>query len=409
VERNFTDPISLENYTPVDIEIDGIKDSIKEISSDQFYRARDIKERETEDLGTSSAIHYYKEETIDKEYIEELTDIEDYEQVDLSYNAAPYLKNKIQTKTKKRESLRKKENKIENSDNKIVIKINMSVLSVGSSLEMVKISKDIIKFLASTEGSWISFGKKSSHILRTMLFRLFDKEKMDGDAKFMVYFFCSIIKNRERILSGMELLGDDVRSQKWYTQTKIFFEKRTVTYVRNETREKFATLHLPTTNPGLDILCYLMQMDKPQTRDDMCDQVFNLVTRQTFSQFMIDDDLQDFNRFYVRKYWEETVKLKDLESRQKSNSKEIGFVEEYYDTNAGDGYKFIGPDFVEVNFPTAKDNSLAPYDMEEVTELYVAFLKFKYEEWNEDEFKDQFVLTEDRTVGLKSEMKKPKK
>lgn len=52
--------------------------------------------------------------------------------------------------------------------------------------------------------SWVSFGKKNSHILRSILFKRFTSQNMSKEAIFWIYFFHSLIKDKERILIAID-------------------------------------------------------------------------------------------------------------------------------------------------------------------------------------------------------------
>jgi hypothetical protein len=218
--------------------------------------------------------------------------------------------------------------------------VGSGLLSVKDSLELCKPSAGLLSLLKSSEGSWMDFGKKNSHILRTKLFKLFAMEKMSKDAIFMIYFFHAAVKDCVRIRDALETLSNDMRAATWMNEVDKFLQKRMVKLVVNEKAHTFASVHLPNTNPGLDILCYLMQQKAPTTAEGFDELVKGVISRTTFAQMDINLDLQDENKKMIKFFWDSIVLLKDKEDRIK-NKQPIGFQENFYTTQASDQYKFV--------------------------------------------------------------------
>lgn len=224
---------------------------------------------------------------------------------------------------------------------------DMGMMSVSESLKLMELSAGLKNIIKAAEGTWDGFGKKDSHVLRKKLFQLFKQEKMTPDAVFMVYFFHAAIKDCDRILTAMESLPEAFTVEAWFPQVKNFLTKKMVKYVKNEKATNFASVHLPNTNPGVDIFCAILQSNTPKN-DDQLDKLSEVIlSRSTMAQMTINQDLQDRNKAHVKNFWDNIVIFKDAQDRKK-NKVEVGFQEQYYDTQARDSYNFIGKDMKEM-------------------------------------------------------------
>lgn len=273
-------------------------------------------------------------------------------------------------------------------------KINMTssvgtgILSVKDSLELVSISDSLRELIANSAGTWIDFGKKNSSILRTKLFRIIREEKLSQDAVFMLYFLHAAVKDCERILQHMDTLPSDMKSQAWFNEVKTFITKRLVKYVRAETSRTFASVHLPNTNPGLDILCFLLQQKPPTSMIETQSIMNSVIARTTFTQMNVDDNLLAENKEYVREFWDKTIVYKDAADRVK-NKREIGFQETYWETQSKDKYAFLTKNLREYNDKPLNKNSLGIYILR------------VYDLWDERAKKPKF-MTETSKAGATS-------
>jgi len=232
-------------------------------------------------------------------------------------------------------------------------------------LELCNPSAGLISLLRKSEGSWVDFGKKNSHILRTKLFKLFALEKMSKDAIFMIYFFHAAVKDCVRIRDALETLSDDLRAATWMNEVDKFLQKRMVKLVMQEKAHNFASVHLPNTNPGLDILCYLMQNTAPRSEEELKSLVDGVISRNTFAQMNVTVDLQARNKEMMKIFWENVVQLKDREDRMK-NKMPVGFQEIFYQTQANDQYNFV--------LISMKEWEIGPIDLPKLRQ-YVAHTK----------------------------------
>jgi hypothetical protein len=220
----------------------------------------------------------------------------------------------------------------------------MFLFSVAKALKETKASKSTLKNVAETEFAWNTFGKKDSHLLRAKLFNIFNKNKVEIEARFMVYFFFAMIKNRSRILNSFDELPENFKNMTSVQSAKTFITDHMVQYTSQESSKKFAAVHLPTTMPGLDIMATAL------TCEDNFEDLENIIyTKQTFAQIHIDEKLQGINRAAQKMFWDSMVKTSHNQARNtKQVTEEFKFHENYYNTSAADKYFLIDVNNEEV-------------------------------------------------------------
>jgi hypothetical protein len=229
----------------------------------------------------------------------------------------------------------------------------MSIISIADSLKAVSLDTSVIDIIEANKDVWVSFGKKNSHVLRTILFKMFSEASMSKEAIFLVYFFHALIKDKDRIISAIDMMETSVKENPSVKEAYKFIKTKMVKYVRDEKSGKFASVHLPSTNPGLDILCYLLSLGKFNKKDmaDKMEEIFQeIMGRNTMAQMKLNVDAQAINEEKVKTFWNKTVVLKDAEQRKKNNMP-VGFQKTYYETSSSDEYVFITKRFTEAQVP----------------------------------------------------------
>jgi len=209
---------------------------------------------------------------------------------------------------------------------------NMSVISVAKALESVTISQQLVNYIRENRDVWTTFGKKNSHLLRAQLFRMYETENMKPEEIFMIHFFFSVIKNRDRVKQALDNMSQADKSKAWYRKVYQFIDKKLVQYVSQEKNGKFAVVHLPTTMPGLDILCTVLTMKGTD------EEFEELIGKQTFAQLNLSADLQAENKEKQKQFWENMV---NSSRNPDQNAYKSGFVEEFYKNSASDTYNLI--------------------------------------------------------------------
>jgi len=219
---------------------------------------------------------------------------------------------------------------------------NMSTLSVSDALSAMNISSSIMGLVTSQRDIWMTFGKKNSHLLRAQLFKMFEEAKMTQEGKFMIFYFFAMIKNHGRVLAAMDNLPQDFKSEKWFKEVQTFIKNKLVQYVSQERNGKFAVVHLPTTMPGLDILCFSMATDGDMKNID------EIIKRQCFAQLDLDEDLQAENKAAQMNFWENEVTRSNNDNKSAFKK---GFQEDFYNTSAGDKYCLLNLKMQERTIP----------------------------------------------------------
>lgn len=216
--------------------------------------------------------------------------------------------------------------------------IMSSIVSIKDAIASVQISSDFKSFIKENSMVWVSFGTTDSHILRTKLMGLMTKAGLTQLERFAVYFFCARVKDKDRILQGMELLPEEAKSKDWFKNVKKFYNQYTVKWPKLETASNFATLHLPNTNPGFDLLSTAMMFDV-EGDEKILDLIMNKLTT---GQLKLSSEMQAIHEGYAKIFWNDKVKgSKNPLANETAAERKKGFIKEYYDTSAADTYPLV--------------------------------------------------------------------
>jgi len=203
---------------------------------------------------------------------------------------------------------------------------------VEEALNMMALSKSLADFISVNKSVWVNFGKMNSHLYRAQLMSIFESRKMSPTAITMTYFFACVIKSKPRILKAMETLPEEIKSEEWFYQVKDFYSTATEQYVtRAEKTKKYPVVNIPNTNPGLDIMLYLLMSEETDRT------LANLKDRVTFTQINLAPDMQTLAKSGYEKFWNETVKG----TKNEDKPEEPKMREEYYKNPAGDKYSLV--------------------------------------------------------------------
>jgi len=214
-----------------------------------------------------------------------------------------------------------------------------SAYSVGAMMSAMKVSDKIKTFIVSNQDLWDGFGKMDSHKYRAKLMKLMSSSKLTEDSKVMVFFLFSVVKKKSRVLDAMDGLDENTKAEAWFTPTRTFIATTIVDYnTQAKSASKFPGTHIPTTNPGLDILFYVM-MTPEENRS-----LEELSRRPTFAQLHLDPKMQEVAKSGYKYYWESVV----TSTKNTTVVEKPSYKEEYYNTSAGDKYYLIGADSKEI-------------------------------------------------------------
>lgn len=75
-------------------------------------------------------------------------------------------------------------------------------------------------------------------IYRAKLEKLMTKCKLTKEARFMVYFFASVMKSKDRIVTAMNTNEGVMKEASWFKSVLDFFRTKTVQYTKQETIDK---------------------------------------------------------------------------------------------------------------------------------------------------------------------------
>jgi hypothetical protein len=218
-----------------------------------------------------------------------------------------------------------------------------TAFEVAEALSMLSMSIELKNYIESKTAEWTNFGKMNSHIYRAMLMRMMAESGLTQEAKFMVFFFFSVIKNQPRILKAMDQMTAEEKAKPWFSATRDFIATKITQYVSamNKTK-KFPAVNIPGCNPGLDILNWCLITPK----NDRTVEV--LKDRTTFCQLNLNDEMQTLAKVGYENYWNNIVKGTKNPDKESQTLEEPKMREEYYLNPASDKYNLIGVDLKEI-------------------------------------------------------------
>lgn len=239
-----------------------------------------------------------------------------------------------------------------------------AVGGVAAAIAKMQLDKDTDDILKKHMDSWATFGKMNSHLYRKWLMNLMIQDKLDGTSMFMVYFMFGVIKSQPRILKNLPSLPPDIKAMPWFSKVQNFIMSRVVQYVTQaKDQTKFPAVNIPTTNPGMDILAYLLSTNPSDVGLD------GLTKRPTFTQLNLNVEMQNKAKAGYQFYWDSVV----MGSKNKESSEEPKFREEYYQTSAADKYNLlkIKKDWSFYEFPPASVST--GYTEKEITDYLKSY------------------------------------
>jgi hypothetical protein len=193
---------------------------------------------------------------------------------------------------------------------------------------------------------WDTFGKMTSNIYRKRLMEKMDEANLSSEAKLMIFFFFSVIKNQPRVINALKSMSEADKNQSWYNEVYSFSNNQITQYVTQaNTSGKFPAVNIPTCNPGLDILFYSLMTNDENKNLDL------IKNRTTFSQLKLNSEMQALAKTGYDYYWNVVVKGTKNNDNKGPNSEAPMARDEYYNTGAADMYLLIGEDLVEISAP----------------------------------------------------------
>jgi len=199
----------------------------------------------------------------------------------------------------------------------------------GSKIKLVDF--DVPKDLPTPE-EMLNFGLKNSHIYREMLFKMFQTAEMTPSAVYMVYYFTTAIKNRQRILTELENHSETWGKADWFTLVQNFFNNFVVQFT--DVANKFPVVNIPNTFPTVAAHCWIMQRKKKERT------VEEFLKNQWAAQLDLSDELQAKQKEWEEGFWTNTVTstTRDQKNRPKI---EFKFYENFYANKSADKYPMM--------------------------------------------------------------------
>lgn len=134
-----------------------------------------------------------------------------------------------------------------------------SISPIKDFLESLRkeISIEMLREMAREESMWQGFGRMNSHVYRKDLTTRFAKMNMTIQDIFRVYFLFSMFRRQSRVLKVLS--KSEVKDRAWVPKVRSFIDSQVTSYTSQaSSNKKFPGFNIPSTNPGLDIRCWIM-------------------------------------------------------------------------------------------------------------------------------------------------------
>jgi len=251
-------------------------------------------------------------------------------------------------------------------------------------------SGTLVSLLLEHDEEFDTFGVKNSHIIRRALNNLFIKDNLSNDSRFMVYFFCSLMRNYQRMKTAVHQLPEEFSKTTWFTEVSKFIDNRIVAYPINENLMKsVACIHISSANPPMALYCIMLaRADKGYLYEDLMGEVVT-------AQIHLEETVQEEQKEAMKELWENqitTSRRDDSETSFRSVKAEDGssrgvFDQRIYETQKNDQYPLLTPDFAV--YQVKDDGSGGPY--------------------SKDDLEKYLLLWKEHKTGLKTEIQGHKK
>lgn len=177
------------------------------------------------------------------------------------------------------------------------------------------------------------FGLKTSHTLRDHFLRLVRAAGLSHEAYLWLYLFCARARTKDRIKAGVKTLSAELRNSEPVQEAMRFLDNRMVTWPDQETDQKFATVHLPNTCPGLASLMIVIT-DPDTTVEDFLSNTWT-------PQIHWHSEFQPEVKLAATKFWTQVVTHTTHGSRRVRRPEEGRFNEGIFETQMKDEYPLV--------------------------------------------------------------------
>jgi len=211
--------------------------------------------------------------------------------------------------------------------------------SVADALKNMELTDSFKKFVIGNRALWSTFGKMDSTQYRKKLMKLMTGAKLAPEQQVAVFFLFSVVKKKSRVIDGLSHFTDAQKAQPWFEPVRAFIAEFVTDYNTNaKAPDRFPGTHIPSCNPGMDLLMWRLSTDKELRT------VENFFARTTSVQMALNTETQELAKSGYKLYWDEVVKG----SKNTASTEDAKYREEYYNTSAGDKYRLLDDRLKEI-------------------------------------------------------------
>lgn len=210
---------------------------------------------------------------------------------------------------------------------------------------LTKIGMELPSDLVVTD--FKDFGKMTSHIYRakffTIISNLMKTQAFDAKSVAPIVYFATLIKNKKRIIDGLNRLASKYKDAKWFKDTVLFYNGYSVQYVTDMDRSTemvFPVVNIPTMMPNVAAHFFKQHLKRDGVVRNDAKMLEDFMHNLWFCQLRIESSLMEEHKNWEREFWNNTVK-KTKNTDTEGFKANRGFQEDFYMTKAADDYQFI--------------------------------------------------------------------
>lgn len=126
-------------------------------------------------------------------------------------------------------------------------------------LALMKVDLDVLKQLSAQTQEMKHPSRSQSEIDRAELMRIFRDDRMNAEEILAVFVLFSATENLDKVIDALTDMEDDDPKPEWLHKTKQFVLGRLVkSTVEHVADGDFLAASIPSTNPGLDLMCWVL-------------------------------------------------------------------------------------------------------------------------------------------------------
>jgi hypothetical protein len=192
---------------------------------------------------------------------------------------------------------------------------------------------------ATNQAEFVNVGAKTSETLRAEFYRQCEANHLEGRVIPAIYLQATLCKNRTRLQNHWPQFNDNIRNDADMLAAHNYIEQHMCDTTRQETRQRFALIHLPATNPGL---CAMFWRDvRPVANRSLAE----FLATPYATQLRLDNTMLGYNLRRLANFWHTNIRRTNNAQNQLLFDQQMAtgssFNQRIWNTQARDRYCLI--------------------------------------------------------------------